>query len=231
MSIWSRVTHAVQDVSTAGADLVERVVETVAGSEEDRRAVAFTAAIVALAAKMAKADGVVTSDEVAVFRRNVQIPEGEERNIDRLFRLAQQDVAGFESYAQRIAHLFRDDHEFLGDILDVLFRIAAADGIVHEHELGFLERVAEIFGFDDFEFRRIRARHIREGTIDPYLVLGIDPASDPDAMKVHYRKLVIEHHPDRMIARGVPAEFVEIANDRLAAINAAWEQIRSERGL
>ncbi len=138
MSIWSRVTHAVQDVTTAGADLVERVVETVAGTEEERRAVAFTAAIVALAAKMAKADGVVTTEEVAVFWRNVQIPAGEERNIDRLFRLAQQDVAGFESYAERIARLFQDDHAFLVDILDVLFRIAAADGIVHEYELGFL---------------------------------------------------------------------------------------------
>tara|TARA_R110002020_G_scaffold20374_60_gene69751 strand:+ start:940 stop:1635 length:696 start_codon:yes stop_codon:yes gene_type:complete len=231
MSIWSRVTHAVQDISTAGVDLVERVVETVTGTEEERRAVAFTAAIVALAAKMAKADGVVTSDEVAVFHRNVQIPEGEERSIERLFRLAQQDVAGFESYAQRIAHLFADDPAFLADIADVLFRIAAADGIVHEHELAFLERVAEIFGIDDFEFRRLRARHIREGDVDPYLVLGISPDADPEELRRHHRKLVIQHHPDRMIARGVPAEFVEIANDRLAAINAAWEQIRRERGL
>jgi DnaJ like chaperone protein len=231
MSIWSRVTHAVQDVSTAGADLVERVVESVAGTEEERRAVAFTAAIVALAAKMAKADGVVTSDEVAVFRRNVQIPEGEERNVDRLFRLAQQDVAGFESYAERIARLFQDDPAFLADILDVLFRIAAADGIVHEYELGFLARVGEIFGIGDLQFRCLRARHIREGALDPYLVLGIDPGADPDALRRQYRKLVVEHHPDRMIARGVPAEFVAIANDRLAAVNDAWAQIRRERGI
>ena len=151
--------------------------------------------------------------------------------IDRLFRLAQQDVAGFESYAERIARLFQDDHAFLVDILDVLFRIAAADGIVHEHELGFLERVAEIFGIEELEFRRLKARHIREGAIDPYLVLGIDPDADPVALRQQYRKLVVEHHPDRMIARGVPPEFVEIANDRLAAINAAYEQIRRERGI
>ncbi|WP_018699581.1 TerB family tellurite resistance protein [Amorphus coralli] len=231
MSIWSRMTAAVQDIQTASADIVERLVEGVAGTEEERHAVAFTAAIVALAAKMAKADGVVTSSEIAEFRRNVQIPEGEERNIERLFRLAQQDVAGFEIYAERIARLFPDDPAFRGDVIDVLFNIAAADGIVHEHELGFLEEVSRIFGIDETEFRRIRARHVRQGEHDPYHVLGLEPDTDPEEIKRAYRKLVGEHHPDRMIARGVPAEFVDIANDRLAAINGAYEQIRRERGI
>ncbi|MDQ0314145.1 DnaJ family molecular chaperone [Amorphus orientalis] len=231
MSIWSRVTAAVQDISSVGADLIERIVGAVAGTEEERRAVAFTAAIVALSAKMAKADGVVTSEEVAAFRRNVQIPPHEVRNVDRLFRLAQQDVAGFEAYARRIANLFPGDDAFLADIVDVLFMIAAADGVVHEHELAVLERISELFGMDGSEFRRLKARHVREGSIDPYLVLGIDPDSDAEALKRHYRKLVAEHHPDRLIARGVPAEFVDVANARLAAINSAYEQVRRERRL
>jgi len=231
MSIWSRMTAAVQDIQTVGTDIVERLVEGVAGTEEERRAVAFTAAIVALSAKMAKADGVVTPTEIAEFRRHVQIPEGEERNVDRLFGLAQQDVAGFEIYAERIARLFPDDPVFRADVVDVLFNIAAADGIVHERELGFLEEVSRIFGIDEIEFRRIRAGHIREGDGDPYLVLGIEPDADAAEIRRQYRQLVAEHHPDRMIARGVPAEFVAIANDRLAAINGAYEQIRRERGI
>lgn len=229
MSVWTRLTGAVHDISSAGADFVEHLMERVAGSDEDRRAVAFTAAIVALSAKMAKADGVVTSDEVAAFKRNIFVPPMEEKNVGRLFRLAQQDVAGFEAYAHRIKALFPHDHMLRADIIEVLFKIATADGVVHHHEQVFLERVAEIFGIEEMEFRRIRARHLREDGADPYLVLGLEPGVDDATLKRHYRRLVVEHHPDRMIARGVPAEFVDIANDRLAAINAAYEQIQRER--
>lgn len=231
MSIWSRLTAAVHDFSSAGSDFAERVVEKVAGSEEERRAVAFTAAIVALSAKMAKADGVVTSDEILAFKRNVLIPPHEEKNVARLFRLAQQDIGGYETYARRIAGLFPNDKPLRGDIIDVLFKIATADGVVHDYELVFLERVADIFGIGGVEFRRIKARHVREDANDPYLVLGVSPDADADTLKRHYRRLVVEYHPDRMIARGVPPEFIEVANDRMAAINAAYEQIERERGL
>ncbi|MEW5421269.1 TerB family tellurite resistance protein [Amorphus sp. 3PC139-8] len=229
MSVWSRLTGAVHEISAAGVDFVEHLVERVAGTEDDRRAVAFTAAIVALSAKMAKADGVVTSDEIAAFKRNIFVPPTEEKNITRLFRLAQQDVAGFEAYAHRIKSLFPHDHMLRADIVDVLFKIATADGVVHHHELVFLERVAEIFGIEEIEFRRIRARHVREDGVDPYMVLGVEPGVDDATLKRHYRRLVVEHHPDRLIARGVPHEFIDIANDRLAAINAAYEQIQRER--
>jgi DnaJ like chaperone protein len=100
---------------------------------------------------------------------------------------------------------------------------------VHERELAYLGRVGEIFGFDDVNFRRIRARHVAEEGRDPYLVLDADPSWDFSRLRSHYRKLVTENHPDRLIARGVPEEFIRIAGDRLAAINDAWERIERVR--
>jgi DnaJ like chaperone protein len=195
-----------------------------------RRQAAFAIAVIALSAKMAKADGVVTRPEIEAFCRIFAIPHGEEKNVSRVYNLAKRDIAGFEAYARDVARLFGDDREMLEAVLDGLFDIAKADGAVHERELAYLARVAGFFGFGERDFARIRARHvILEGAGDPFLVLGADPAWDDEHLRRHYRRLVAENHPDRLIARGMPEEFVRIANDRLAAINIAWERIEGMR--
>ncbi|MHC5652682.1 TerB family tellurite resistance protein [Stappia sp.] len=232
MSIWERISAVVAAIGAGGIEAVDRIIAYIISAGEGRgeRSVAFTVAMIALAAKMAKADGVVTGDEEIAFLDVFEIPRGEERNVARLFNLAKQDVAGFETYAQRLAALFPDDPEIRVDILDVLFHIAKADGVVHEHEVAYLARVGEIFGLDARGFNQILARHTRSQG-DPYVVLGINrQASDAD-VKRHYRGLVAETHPDRLIARGVPEEFVRIANDRMAALNAAYAQVAAERGI
>nr|WP_282449399.1 molecular chaperone DjiA [Roseibium sp. CAU 1639] len=186
--------------------------------------------MIALSAKMAKADGVVTTDEILAFRELFDVPPKEERNVARLFNLAQEDIAGFEVYAKKLADLFPYDRKTLFDILDGLFHIAKADGVVHESEIGYLSKVAEVFGIDDREFSKILARHVRKDG-NPYEVLGLGPEASNADLKAHYRREVQETHPDRLIARGVPEEFVRIANDRLAALNEAWSKICAERGL
>jgi DnaJ like chaperone protein len=190
----------------------------------------FTTGLVALAAKMARADGVVTRDEVAVFRRIVEVPAQEQAKIERLFDLAKQTSAGFDAYATQIAESFRDEPALLEDVLDGLFLIAAADGAVHEHEHAYLRAIAAIFAIDEAGFARIEARHLRRRD-DPYLVLGAHRDMSDAELKQLHRRLVIENHPDREIARGLPEEAVGIATRRLAAINAAWDAIARERGL
>lgn len=232
MNIWSAISAVAAAIGAGGAQIVDRIVQFVVSVGDGRgdRAVAFTVAMIALSAKMAKADGVVTGDEEIAFLDVFDIPAGEERNVARLFNLAKQDVAGFETYAERLAALFPDDEDIRVDILDALFHIAKADGVVHEHEMAYLARIAEIFGLDSRAFDQIVARHVRsEG--DPYPVLGISREASDEEIKRHYRRLVVETHPDRLIARGVPEEFVRIANDRLAALNAAYAKIEAERGL
>jgi len=192
--------------------------------------IAFTIAMIGLAAKMAKADGVVTEEEIDAFERIFRVPPEEQATVRRFFDLARQDTAGFEAYAQQIARMYAAQPAVLEDILDGLFEIAAADAVLHPDEEAFLERVSEIFGFSPGEFRRIRASHFAPDSADPYVVLGVSYEADNDEIKRTYYRLVRENHPDSLIARGVPEEFVKIATDKLAAINGAYEKILQERG-
>ncbi|NBN63357.1 DnaJ domain-containing protein [Microvirga tunisiensis] len=230
MSVWSSIGAIVAAIGAGGVQIIDRLVQLVLARPEGTSSVGFTVAMIALSAKMAKADGVVTTDEVIAFRDLFEIPSGEEANVARLFNLAKQDIAGYETYAKKLADLFPYDRKTLLDILDGLFSIAKADGVVHPDEVQYLERVSQIFGLDQREFAKVLARHVRERS-NPYLVLGISPDASDEAVKAHYRREVRETHPDVMIARGVPEEFVRIANDRLAALNAAYAQISAERGL
>jgi DnaJ like chaperone protein len=179
---------------------------------------------------MAVSDGVVTASEFRAFERTVQIPAGIEQQVDRLFRLAQQDVAGYETYARKIGRFFRDEPETLEHVLDGLFFIASADGMIHEAELDYLKSVSDIFGFDDARFEQLVAQHaVLDEQSDPYLVLGLAPSADRDEVKRVYRLLVAEHHPDRLIAKGVPEELLEVATARMAQINAAYARIMKAR--
>jgi len=194
------------------------------------RKISFTIGVIALAAKMAKADGEVTEDEVEAFRTLFHVPAHEMRNVSRIYELAQQDTAGFEVYARQVAHLFRDRSVVLEDLLDALFHIAKADGHVHPNEMDFLRTVAEQFAFDQDRFDRIVARHLGPDRANPYIILGVDPSICDQELKQVYRRLVKENHPDRLVAKGVPREFASIATERLATINEAYDRIGVQRG-
>jgi DnaJ like chaperone protein len=233
MSVWGKISGAATGLLVGGP--VGALVGAVAGhfliDREADPGVTFTIAVIALAGKMAKADGEVSDLELKAFRRVFQVPPEEQTNVARLFNMARQDVAGYEHYAGQIARLFVGNPAVLEDILDGLFEIAKADGVLHPGESEFLERVADIFGFAPNEFRRIRASHFAPELTDPYVTLGVSYVAGDDEIRRTYRRLVRENHPDSMIARGVPAEFERLANDKLAAINGAWEKIQRERGL
>lgn len=222
MSIWSRISDAVAGLLARGESLIALFERRDAHSE---RSVAFTIAVISLGAKMAKADGRVKPSEVAAFRQVFQIAPEDEAAAARVFNLARQDIAGFDIYAARIARMFRRRPRVLEDILEGLFYIALADGGYHDAEGGFLRRVAEIFGIAPKAFACIEARHVSGDAHDPWRVLGVPRDADVATIRARWRTLVRENHPDRMIARGLPAESVTLANARLAAINAAWEEI------
>lgn len=196
----------------------------------DQDEIAFTIGVIALAAKLAKADGTVSRDEVDVFKRVFPVPREEEANVGQIFNLAKLDVAGFDAYARQLATVFRSRPAVLEDLLDSLFLIAKADDNLHPGELAFLRNVAEIFGFSRAQFERIRASHFGPDREDPYVILGVERTASDAEVKRAYHQLMKENHPDSLIARGVPAEFVRLANEKVAAINGAYEMIRKERG-
>lgn len=232
MSMWTWIGEVAEGGAGAVGALFDWVGNVFAsiGDTETRRQVAFSVSLIALSAKMAKADGVVTSDEVAAFRRFFVIPPAEERHVARLFDLAKGDVAGFESYANRIVRLFGDERQALEDVVDALFAIAGADGLIHEAELVYLERVAQIFGIDDAAFDRIAARHLVPEGGDPYRILGVERSMTLAEIRMRYRSLASENHPDVLHGRGLPPAAAALAHDRMAAINRAFDQISLERG-
>ena len=195
---------------------------------DPRRRIAFTIAVIALGAKMAKADGAVTRDEVAAFGEVFQVPPGEEDHVRLVFDLARKSTAGFESYARQVGRLFAADRAVLEDLLGGLFHIALADGRVCSAEDDYLREVARHFGFDAADYARIRALHggpSRDGLEDPYAILGVLPGAAFGTVREAYHRLVRESHPDLVIARGLPPECVALATARIARINAAYDQI------
>ena len=194
------------------------------------RQVAFTMAVIVLGAKMAKADGRVTRDEIAAFRQIFRIPPAEMKEVGKLFNAAAEDAAGFEPYARQIAQMFAQEPAVLEELLGGLFHIAKADGTVHTGELEYLRQVGAIFGFAGHAFESIRARHMDAAVADPYEVLGLTGDATDAEVKTAYRKRSREYHPDTLIAQGLPQEFIDLATEKMAAINTAYDRIGKERG-
>lgn len=234
MSIWTRISEALS--ALANGEPLSVVFDRLRGTSDPDQSVGFTIAVLALGAKMAKADGTVTRDEVTAFRRIFTFPDGEEAHAAHVFNLARQDVAGFDAYARKIARLFNpegsricaDDHHVLVDILEALFQIAVADGSYHAGEDAFLGHVAEVFGLDEACFTIVRSRLVEGAPRDPYDVLGLPRgATKADARKA-WKALVRDTHPDVMQSRGVPPEAMKLAERRMQLINEAWREINAK---
>lgn len=201
---------------------------------DDRRAtreIAFTIAVIALGAKMAKADGTVSRAEVAAFKQVFKIPPDEINNVARVFDQAKRDVAGFDAYARQLANMFDERHPVLEELIDGLFHIARADGGVHESEIAFIREVARIFGFTDADFARQREFNVGPDHADPYTILGVRREQSDEDIRATWRRLMRENHPDKLMAQGLPAEFVDLANEKVATLNAAYDRIAKERGI
>ena len=222
MTIWEKISALLAE----GVETLSNWLRT----GEPEQQVAFTIGVIALGAKMAKADGVVSQAEIAAFKQVFTVRDEELPNVARVFNLAKQDVAGYDAYARRLARLFKAKPEVLETVLDGLFHISKADNVVHPAELEYLRSVAEIFGISDECFSRIKARHLIED-MNPYMVLGIGPEASNIEIKDWYRKLVREIHPDMLVANGMPEEAVDLAGKSLATINAAYDEISRERRL
>ncbi len=190
---------------------------------------AFTTAVTALGAKLAKADGVATADEYDAFSIVFQSEAGSEGNIRRLYLLAHQTTRGFESYARRLKKRYGSCPQLLEDVLDGLFHIASADGVVTADELVYLERTGELLGLSPLTVRRLKATHLGAANDDPYVVLGVAADASDEVVRAAWRAQLSEAHPDRARARGLPSEFIEVAEAKSAAINAAYDTIQRER--
>lgn len=239
MTIWGKILGGAAGFALGGP--LGAIIGTVAGHAVDRirqplqssdstKSVAFTIGVIVLGAKMAKADGVVTRDEIKAFREVFQVPEDEVHNVSRVFDQARRDSRGFEPYARQIASMFRDNPGVLEELLFCLAHVAKADGVLHPSEIEFLKAVSNIFGLDEVAFERVTEIDLGSTQSDAYTILGVSRNITDEDLRIAYHALVREHHPDRLIAQGMPQEFVDLANKKLAAINVAYEKIGNQRG-
>ena len=239
MNIWGLIIGGAAGLAVGGpigallgaaAGLVaERQIRSRSDPDQARK-VAFTVAVIALSAKMAKADGMVTRSEIEAFRSRVDIPQKDIKRVGEFWDLARQTPTGFTAYAKQTVELFGARSAILEQLLDLLFTIARADGDITSNEWSYLSEVASIFGYDEADFSRLSDIHSGAAP-PPHLVLGIAQDASLEEAKAAWKALARTHHPDQLIAAGMPEEFISAATDRLAQINNAYQtlagQIRS----
>lgn len=240
MSIWGKIIGGTAGLALGGpigaliglsvGAAVDAGIGSTTAENGETRQVTFTIGVIALSAKMAKADGQVTREEVDAFKQVFRVPPHEMANVGRVFDMARQHTAGFDAYARQIADLMRGNRTVLADVLEALFFIAKADGHVHPNELNYIRVVAKIFGYSPAEIEGLVNRHVGADPESPYTVLGVDPTIDTPALKKRYRELVRENHPDRLIAEGVPSDMIAVATRRAAEINSAYDAVMQSRG-
>ncbi|MDQ2802681.1 MAG: TerB family tellurite resistance protein [Pseudomonadota bacterium] len=195
----------------------------------------FAICVVVLTAKLAKCDGPVKRAEIDAFKRQFRIPPQSAHDIGRLFDQARDSPGGHESYAVQLGESFADNRGMLEDVLTALFNIARADGPVNQREHEFLSSVHRSFGLNQLSWDRARGAAPRQPAgsdeANPYTVLGVARTASGADLHAAWKQLMRENHPDSLASRGVPAEFIARASEKVARINAAWDRIKRERGL
>ena len=190
--------------------------------------IGFTIGVIVLSAKMAKADGKVTKSEIKAFKEKINVPDNEIKNVARLWDQAKKTTDGFEVYAKQISNLLGKNSSVLEELLNLLVIIAEADGKITNLEKNYLKEVSNIFGFSDQDFERICSSKLNKH-IDPYQTLGVSKDTPLEKVKNRWKKLAMKHHPDRLIAQGIPQDIIETNTYRLKEINNAWDLIKNKK--
>ena len=185
----------------------------------------FAVALIILAAKLAKADGHVSKEELIAIKDKLKIPEHEIDQVGKIFNKAKEDSLGYEPYAQQIAQIYRNNPVVLDEIINTLFYIAEADGSISDSELAMMRNIAKIFGLNESQFEGIKESRKSSDKLNPYVVLGCNPNDDFAAIRKKYLLLSKEHHPDVLMSKGIPQEVIEESKKKMRAINSAFDQI------
>ena len=213
--------------AVAGHAIDTKILPAYISNDENYKSIVFTAGVIALSAKMAKADGKVTKEEILTIRKLVQIPKDDINQVSKLWELAKETTDGYELYAKQIYSLFRNQPEILERILDILFEIAKSDGNIDSTELNYLKNVSNIFNFDEIIFEKLLALHNPEN--NSFEILGVQISDTFEDIQKKWKEMVKNNHPDKLVGQGMPIEFIESANQKLAIINSAYEEIKNLR--
>ena len=242
MSIWGRLLGGAAGFALGGP--IGAILGVMAGSafdkknkssfnyskiSQEQKQQVFTISFIILSAKLAKSDGQVTDDEIQAFKEKFNVPKSELNKVGKIFNEAKKDVYGYKQIADQVGLLFADNQILLEELLNNLFYIAASDGQISLKEIDLLKSISQSFSFDENTFQRIFQMNLKDNTSDPYRIIGVSRDDSDQEIRKKWIQLNKEHHPDNLIARGMPKEFIEQSNKELAAINIAYDKIKEIR--
>ena len=186
----------------------------------------FALSIIILSAKLSKADGHVSKEELIAVKDKLRIPDSEIDQVAKIFNKAKDESTGYEPYAKQIAEIFRDNLNVLEEVINILFYIAEADGHVSNDEETMIANIAYIFGLSQKQYQSIKESRKTSDKLNPYIVLESQPTDDLKTIRKNYIKLSKEHHPDLLISKGVQVEVINESKNKMRSINAAWDQVQ-----
>ena len=241
MSIWGSLIGGFLGFSFAGpiGALVGSIVGGKISSSSKRRTFnktfgpppqqVFAISLIILTAKLSKADGHVSKDELIAVKNKLKIPENEVPQVAQIFNKAKDDNLGYEPYAKQIQQIYKDNPVVLDEVVNILFYIAEADGKVSDSELTMIENIAKIFNMSKSQFEGIQESRKSSGQLNPFIVIGCNADDDFETIRKKYLQLSKEHHPDILMNKGVPKEVIEESKKKMRAINSAYDQIKKSR--
>jgi len=195
------------------------------GNQQNSQEV-FALSLIILSAKLSKADGHVSKEELIAVKDKLQIPDSEIDQVAKIFNKAKDESTGYEPYAKQIAEIFRGNLNVLEEVINILFYIAEADGHVSSDEETMIANIAYIFGLSQKQYQSIKESRKTSDKLNPYIVLESQPTDDLKTIRKNYIKLSKEHHPDLLISKGVPVEVINESKNKMRSINAAWDQVQ-----
>ena len=186
----------------------------------------FALSLIVLSAKISKADGQVSKEELIAVKDKLKIPENEIDQVGKIFNKAKEESTGYEPYAQQIAQFYKGNINVLEEVINILFYIAESDGEVSKSEIEMIENIAKIFGLSEKQYLSIKESRKGTDKLNPYVVLESKPDDDLSEIRKKYLLLSKQHHPDLLLSKGVPQEVIEESKNKMRAINSAWDQIQ-----
>ena len=201
-------------------------------SSNQRNQAAFFTALFACLAKLAKADGLVSREEVdkvdSYIKERFNFPDNERLFAIQIFNQAKDDSYTFQDYSAQLASLLSQNKNSLIMFYELLFELAIADGVLHDSEEKLLKEVPFIFGIRSDLFEELKAKFDNQSS-DAYLVLGVSRDMSFADIKKEYQKKRREYHPDTLTSKGLPEELLEKAKERFIQIQQAYEEIEKQK--
>jgi DnaJ like chaperone protein len=227
--------------------------ESTSQADMERIQAAFFTSTFSVMGHLAKADGRVCEDEIDMAKRVMQQMQLNDRQRQAAIKLFNEGKHSSFILDDVLRQFRKETHRrtnLIQMFLEIQVYAAFADGLLHEKEEELLQHIFRMLGFSRFDYERIigriqaemhlgsRQQHGRSAASqttmsdqDAYAILGVDRNVSDKEIKRAYRRLMNQHHPDKLVSKGMPEEMIKIATEKTHKIRAAYDQIKQMRGM